>query len=118
MIASLFMLAPALAEDKKPIESKAQKPSLTYYYFDGWVLCSKITVIVNDEKKKHSSKININAIKVGEGNSSDELKKAKIASHGIIAKDNKGKLLTTVEGHNYGKEKVKEVISLILDKKK
>ena len=45
-----------------------------------------------DEKKKHGSKININAIKVGEGNSSDELKKAKIASHGIIAKDKKGKI--------------------------
>jgi hypothetical protein len=73
---------------------------------------------VNDEKKKHISKININAIKVGEGNSSDELKKAKISSHGIIAKDKKGKILTTVEGHNYGKEKVKEVISLILNKKK
>lgn len=72
---------------------------------------------MNDEKKKHGSKIKINTIKVGEGNSSDELKKAKIASHGIIAKNNKGKILTTVEGHNYGKEKVKEVISLILNKK-
>ena len=82
------------------------------------LICSKITVIVNDEKKKHSSKINIKAIKVGEGNSSDELKKAKIASHGIIAKDKKGEILTTVEGHNYGKEKIKEVISLILNKKK
>ena len=118
IIASLFMLAPSLAEDKKQSESKAQKPSLTYYYFDGWVFCSKITVIVNDEKKKHSSKINIKAIKVGEGNSSNELKKAKIASHGIIAKDKKGEILTTVEGHNYGKEKIKEVISLILNKKK
>ncbi|MEE3177928.1 MAG: hypothetical protein VX269_11285 [Verrucomicrobiota bacterium] len=35
IIASLFMLAPSLAEDKKQSESKAQKPSLTYYYFDG-----------------------------------------------------------------------------------
>ena len=66
---------------------------------------------MNDENKKHSSKINIKAIKVGEGNSSDELKKAKIASHGIIAKDKKGEILTTVEGHNYGKEKIKETIS-------
>ena len=47
---------------------------------------------MNDENKKHSSKINIKAIKVGEGNSSDELKKAKIASHGIIAKDKKGEI--------------------------
>ncbi|MEC7358323.1 MAG: hypothetical protein VYC09_07780 [Verrucomicrobiota bacterium] len=35
IIASFFMLAPALAEDKKQSESKDQQPSLTYYYFDG-----------------------------------------------------------------------------------
>ena len=54
------------------------------------MLCSKITVIVNDLKKKHDKKIDIAAVKVGEGNSTEELKKAKLKSHGIIAKDNKG----------------------------
>ena len=32
----------------------------------------------------------LSAIKMGEGNSTEEIKKAKIKSHGIIAKDNKG----------------------------
>ena len=44
------------AEEKNETSSK---PSLNYYYFDGWVLCSKITVIVNDLKKKHDKKIDI-----------------------------------------------------------
>ena len=101
------------AEEKN---EKASKPSLDYYYFDGWVLCSKITVIVNDLKKKHGKKIDMSAIKMGEGNSAEEIKKAKIKSHGIIAKDNKGKIITTVEGHSYGEEKVKEVIELLLKK--
>ena len=35
IIASLFMLLPTLAEEKEQSESKAQQPSLTYYYFDG-----------------------------------------------------------------------------------
>ena len=63
-----------------------------------------------------NKKIDIAAVKVGEGNSTEELKKAKLKSHGIIAKDNKGSIITTVEGHSYGKEKVNEVISLILKK--
>ena len=61
------------AEEKNETSSK---PSLNYYYFDGWVLCSKITVIVNDLKKKHDKKIDIAAVKVGEGNSTEEIKKA------------------------------------------
>ena len=78
------------------------------------MLCSKITVIVNDQKKKYGSKINIQAVKVGDGDSAAEIKKAKLASHGIVAKDKAGKLLTKVDGHNYGKEKVAEVIGKIL----
>lgn len=78
------------------------------------MLCSKITVIVNDQKKKHGSKIDISTVKVGEGNSAAEIKKAKLATHGIIAKDKAGKLLTKVDGHTYGKEKVDEVIGKIL----
>ena len=101
------------AEEKNETSSK---PSLNYYYFDGWFLCSKITVIVNDLKKKHDKKIDIAAVKVGEGNSTEEIKKAKLKSHGIIAKDNKGSIITTVEGHSYGEEKVNEVIKLILKK--
>ena len=80
------------------------------------MLCDKITVIVNDLKKKHDKKIDIAAVTVGEGNSTEEIKKAKLKSHGIIAKDNKGAIITTVEGHSYGEEKVNEVINLILKK--
>ncbi len=69
---------------------------------------------MNDQKKKHGSKIDISAVKVGAGNSAAEIKKAKLATHGIVAKDKAGKLLTKVDGHNYGKEKVAEVIGKIL----
>lgn len=69
-----------------------------------------MTVIVNDQKKKHGKEIDIKAVKVGDGNSAQEIKDAKLKSHGIIAKDKDGKLVTTVEGHSYGKAKVEEVI--------
>ena len=74
------------------------------------MLCQKITVIVNDLKKTHGSKVAIKAVKVGEGNSAAEIKKAKLQSHGIIAKDKAGKLVTKVDGHNYGRGKVLEVL--------
>ena len=115
MLTSFLFISSSFAEDK---ENKNSKPSLSYYYFDGWVLCSKITVIVNDQKKKHNSKININTVKVGDGDSQKEIEKAKLKSHGIIAKDKSGKIITTVEGHSYGEAKVKEVIKLILSKPK
>ena len=86
------------------------------------MLCSKVTVIVNDQKKKHSKDIDIKAVKVGDGDSAKQIKDAKLKSHGIIAKDKDGKLVTTVDGHNYGKAKVEEVIKQLLpakdDKKK
>lgn len=69
---------------------------------------------MNDQKKKYSSKININAVKVGDGDSAAEIKKAKLASHGIVAKDKAGKMVAKVDGHSYGKEKVAEVIGKIL----
>ena len=74
------------------------------------MLCSKITVIVNDLKKTHGDKIAISTIKMGEGTSAEEVKKAKLKTHGIVAKDKGGKLVAAVEGHNYGKEKVLEVL--------
>ena len=85
------------------------------------MLCSKITVIVNDQKKKHSKDLDIEAVKVGAGDSVKEIKDAKLKSHGIIGKDKDGKVVTTVDGHSYGKAKVEEVIKKLLaedDKKK
>ncbi len=81
------------------------------------MLCNKITVIVNDQNKKHGKNITIATIKVGEGQSEEEIKKAKLTTHGIVAKDKNGKLVTAVEGHNYGKAKVVEVINTLLQKK-
>lgn len=73
---------------------------------------------MNDRKKKDSSKIAFKTVKVGEGDSVKEIEAAKLASHGIIAKDKDGKLLQKVDGHTYGEEKVDEVIDVLLGKKK
>lgn len=73
---------------------------------------------MNDRKKKHSEKLEIAAVKVGDGDSAKEIKKAKLVSHGIIAKDKSGKLLTKVDGHSYGEAKVDEVIGKLLGEKK
>ena len=75
-----------------------------------------MTVIVNAQQEKFGKKINIATIKVGDGDSKEEIKNAKLKGHGIIAKDADGKLVTTVDGHNYGEEKVQEVIKELLEK--
>jgi len=81
------------------------------------VLCSKITVIVNDQKKKHGEKVAISAVKVGAGKSREDIKDAKLATHGIVARDKDGKLVAAVEGHNYGEAKVVEVVNKLLPRK-
>jgi hypothetical protein len=53
----------------------------------------------------------LEAVKVGEGDSKKEIKDSDLELHGIIAKDAAGKIVTTVEGHSYGKEKIEEVIA-------
>lgn len=78
------------------------------------MLCDKITVIVNDQKKQHGKKIEISALKVGDGNSREDIKSAKLATHGIVARDKEGTLVDAVEGHSYGKTKVVEVIGKLL----
>ena len=81
------------------------------------MLCSKITVIVNDQKKKHAANISISAMKVGAGKSREDIKDAKLATHGIVARNKDGKLVAAVEGHNYGEAKVVEVIKKLLPRK-
>ena len=81
------------------------------------MLCDKITVIVNDQNKQHGKKISISSLKVGEGKSREDIKDAKLATHGIVARDKDGKLVAAVEGHSYGKAKVVEVISELLKAK-
>ena len=87
-----------------------KKAKLSYYYLDGWPLCAKITVIVNDLKKEYGDKITIETVKVGTGNSAEEIKKAGLKVHGIVGKDASGKIVETVDGHMYGKRKVKGVM--------
>ena len=73
---------------------------------------------MNDQKKQKGSKIDFKTVKVGEGNSIEEIKKAKLQGHGIIAKDKDGKLVAKVDGHSYGKDKVEEVVNKLLGTKK
>ena len=76
-------------------------------------MCAKVTVIVNDLKDEHADKVTIEAVKVGAGDSKKEIEESDIKVHGIIAKNADGEIVTTVEGHSYGKEKVEEVIALL-----
>ena len=73
-----------------------------------------MTVIVNDQKKKHGEQIDFKVVQVGTGDSMAEIEKAKLDKHGIIAKGKDGKLLTKGDGHSYGEEKVAEVVAKLL----
>jgi hypothetical protein len=72
---------------------------------------------VNDLKKTKGKEITFNNVLVGSGKSADEIKKAKLKGHGIIAKDKDGKLVETVDGHSYGKKEVEAVVAKLLAKK-
>lgn len=74
-----------------------------------------MTVIVNDLKEEHGDDIEIEAVKVGDGDSRKEIEESDLKLHGIIAKNAEGEIVTTVEGHSYGKEKVEEVIATLAE---
>ena len=80
-------------------------------------MCDKVTVIVHDLKKVHGSQIDFVTRSMSSPGAAEEVKKAGIKSHGIIARDADGKLVTTVEGHNYQKDKVEAVVKALLVKK-
>jgi aerobic-type carbon monoxide dehydrogenase small subunit (CoxS/CutS family) len=80
-------------------------------------MCNKITVIVNDLKKVHGAQINFVTRSMSSPGAAEEVKKVGIKSHGIIARDADGKLVTTVEGHNYQKDKIEAVVKVLLPKK-
>ena len=82
------------------------------------MMCAKITTIVHGLKQEYSKKINIHTAAVKAPGSKEALKAAKIDSHGIVGKDASGKIIVTVIGHKYGKDKVLEVFQKLLDKKK
>ena len=80
-------------------------------------MCAKITAIVNGIKKDYKDKVDIKTIKVDE-NTKKTLTKEGLKAHGIVGKDKSGKIVSTVEGHNYKKDKVMEVIKKVLGEQK
>lgn len=69
---------------------------------------------MNDQKEKFGDKIEIKTLDARAPGSAGEIAEAAFpSSHGIIARDKTGKVIT-VDGHAYGKEKVDEVVVAIL----
>lgn len=113
-----FSAMSLFAETQTAKDAKSALPTLTYYYYDGWPLCNKITVIVNDLKKDYDKTLNIKTLKVGAPGSAEAIKEAKLTNHGIIGRDINGKIVATVDGHKYKKDKVLEAVKKILAAKK
>ncbi|MDB4294987.1 hypothetical protein N9908_01975 [Akkermansiaceae bacterium] len=80
-------------------------------------MCKKIKVIVNDLKKPQGEEITFENILTTKKGSAEEIKKAKLKDHGIIAKDKDGKLVQIISGHSYGKKEVDAVVAKLLEKK-
>ncbi|MEX2577813.1 MAG: hypothetical protein WD342_02050 [Verrucomicrobiales bacterium] len=78
-------------------------------------MCAKVTAIVDGLKEEHGDDIEIETVKVGEGDSNKEIEESDLKVHGIVAKNAEGEIITTVEGHSYGKEKVEEVIAALAE---
>ena len=72
---------------------------------------------MNDKKTQYGTEINFENVKVGDGDSAKEIKDAKLKSHGLIAKDKDGKVVSTIDGHVFGDTEVQAVIDQLLPKK-
>ena len=77
-------------------------------------MCNKIKVIVDDLKKTHGDKITFTSVTMNSPASTKAVADAKLKSHGIVAKDASGKVVKTVEGHSYGKDKIEKVVTVLL----
>lgn len=80
-------------------------------------MCDKVTAIVDGLKDEHADSLVIETVKVGDGDSRKEIEESDLKVHGIIAKNAAGEIVTTVEGHSYGKDKVEEVIATLAEAK-
>ncbi|MEJ6642204.1 MAG: hypothetical protein QNL33_03000 [Akkermansiaceae bacterium] len=72
---------------------------------------------MNDLKKTKGEEITFKNVLAGSEKSAEEIKKAKLEGHGIIANDKDGKLVQIVNGHSYGKKEVEAVVAKLLPKK-
>ncbi len=79
-------------------------------------MCAKIKVIVNDLKKTQGEEITFRNVLASTKGSPEEIKKAKLKGHGIIAKDKDGKLVQIISGHSFGKKEVEAVVTKLLEK--
>ena len=76
-------------------------------------MCDKIKVIVNDLKKTQGTEVKFENIVVSE-ETKEEIEKAKLDGHGIIAKNKDGKLVQILSGHSYDKKAVKAIVTKLL----
>lgn len=79
-------------------------------------MCAKIKVIVNDLEKTHGEKVKFQNTLVGSGDSAEQIKKAKLKGHGVIANNKDGELVQIMNGHAYGKKEVEAVVAKLLEK--
>ena len=117
----LFMLLSVSAVTlfaEKPKADGTKLPTFTYYYYDGWMMCSKITAIVNGLKKEYGTKVVIKTIAVKAEGSKEAIKIAKLKGHGIVGKDTSGKIIVAISGHNYKKDKVVGAFTTLVGSKK
>ena len=76
-------------------------------------MCNKIKVIVNDLNKAHGQEINFDNVVVSD-KTKEEIKKAKLKGHGIIANDKEGNLVQILSGHSYDEKAVKAIVVKLL----
>ncbi|MDF1812655.1 MAG: hypothetical protein P1V20_10580 [Verrucomicrobiales bacterium] len=82
------------------------------------MMCNKIKVIVDDLKKEYADEnITLSTVKIGTPAADEEVKNAGLELHGIVAKAPDGKVVEAIEGHSYGKSRVKRVVKKLLDPK-
>ena len=64
--------------------------------------------------KTYSGKVNIKTILMTAPGSKEAVKEAKLTNHGIVGKNAAGKIIVTVDGHSYKKDKVVKALDELL----
>ena len=75
---------------------------------------SLVIITLKDQgKKAQETEVAFENIVVSE-ETKEEIKKAKLDGHGIIAKDKEGKLVQILSGHSYDEKAVKAIVTKLL----